>query len=115
MIEDAVPPPDPKARELVYNARQRRWGQVIWDPKRVRFETGEPDYVMVFDTQTLCTASWPLCDLSKVVTIKGDRALVSFDDPGLPARLDADWRRHETPKPKPAGGRFRIRKKEERT
>lgn len=81
----------PKTGQLVRNERQRRWGQVVWDERKLQFETGQPGSVVVWDTERRGTMDWPLEDLSMVV----DKGKVVWEDPSLADRLDQEWREAE--------------------
>jgi hypothetical protein len=84
-------PPAIKVGQLVYNERQRRWGQAVWDEKKYRFETGMPLRVLVFDTTKRGTIDWPLDDLSCVV----EKGKIVWEDPTLRVRLENSWREAE--------------------
>jgi hypothetical protein len=78
----------PKTGQLVRNERQRRWGQVVWDARKYQFESGEPECLLVWDTELRGKTAWPLSDLSMVV----DKGTVVWEDPTVAERLDREWR-----------------------
>jgi hypothetical protein len=80
--------PNPKVGALVRNERRRRWGQVLWDVKKMQFETGDPSQIRVWDTELRRSTEWSLGDISAVV----EKGRVVFDDQELVNRLDAELR-----------------------
>jgi hypothetical protein len=85
-----------KTGALVRNERHRRWGQVVWDPSRFQFETGDPTRIQVWDTERRGTIDWLIADIS-VIAVKGK---VVWEDPGLADELDKAWREREPSLPK---------------
>lgn len=80
-----------KAGHLVRNERQRRWGLVLWDEKKFRFETGETGVILVWDTEVRSSRNWPLEDLSVIV----EKGKIIWENPELGKILDQQWREDE--------------------
>jgi hypothetical protein len=96
MSDDSRPDRHLKNGVLVYNERHRRWGQVLKDPIRFKFDTGDPTRILVWDTERGGPTDWPIADLSKVVA----KGKVVWEDAGLAAKLERDWQSRELTPPK---------------
>ena len=80
--------PPIKVGFIVKNQRQRRWGQVVWDERKVQFETGQPGSVLVWDLDGKGTTGWDMRDISAIV----HRGKMIWENEGVAVRMDQEWR-----------------------